>query len=147
MNKNSINRVMLAGFIENDPVQSFTSSGTEVCSFSISTEESFKDREGELQNNYQIHRCVCFGNKAETANKYFNTGQLIYLEGSIKTREPDDNNDLEDKITEISVETFTFLKKADSYNKPVQNPKPVEALKNTPRDEDKGPADPVEPPL
>ena len=79
MNKNSMNRIMLAGFIVEGPSKSVTSNGLEISSFLLSTEEVYKNKDGVMYDDNQIHRCVCFGKNAESANKYFGLSNKLLI--------------------------------------------------------------------
>ena len=72
MQKNSVNKVILAGNLGQDPESRFTPQGTAVTNLSVATKESWKNKSGELEERTEWHRVVIFGKKAgpETL-KYF----------------------------------------------------------------------------
>jgi single-strand DNA-binding protein len=86
----SVNKVILVGRLGRDPETRFTSGGQAVCNFTMATDETFKDRNGERQKRTEWHRIVLWGKLAEIAQQYLKKGQLVYIEGRIQQRQWDD---------------------------------------------------------
>ncbi|MBI3671091.1 MAG: single-stranded DNA-binding protein [Acidobacteria bacterium] len=86
----SVNKVILVGRLGRDPETRYTSSGQAVCNFSIATDESFKDRNGERQKRTEWHRIAMWGKLAEIGQQYLKKGTLVYIEGRIQSRQWDD---------------------------------------------------------
>ena len=82
-----VNKVILVGRLGRDPETKYTSSGQAVCNFSIATDESYKDRNGERQKHVEWHKIVVWGKQAETAQQYLKKGSLVFIEGKIQSRE------------------------------------------------------------
>tara|TARA_B100001750_G_scaffold245672_1_gene265901 strand:- start:3337 stop:3741 length:405 start_codon:yes stop_codon:yes gene_type:complete len=115
MQKGSINRVMLVGHLGGDPESRYTQSGTAVANFNIATNESRKNAEGGYQDHTEWHRCVLFGKPAETAAQYLKKGQMVYIEGRLRTRSWEDKDGNKRTSTEIQGDMFTMLgRRADS---------------------------------
>jgi|TARA_Y100000814_G_scaffold291301_1_gene267444 single-strand DNA-binding protein len=109
MQKGSINRVMLVGHLGGDPESRYTQSGTAVANFNVATNESRKNAEGSYQDHTEWHRCVLFGKPAETAAQYLKKGQLVYIEGRLRTRSWEDKDGNKRTTTEIQGDMFTML--------------------------------------
>jgi single-strand DNA-binding protein len=105
----SVNKVILVGRLGKDPETRYTSSGQAVCNFSMATDETFKDRAGERQKRTEWHRIVAWGKKAEFAQKYLQKGSLIYVEGSIRSRQWDDKEGQKRTTVEIVASDFRFV--------------------------------------
>ena len=90
MQKNSVNKVIIVGNLGQDPESRFTPQGTAVTSFSVATNESWKNQSGEVVEHTQWHRIELFGKRAETANQYMRKGHTVYIEGRLKTDEWED---------------------------------------------------------
>jgi single-strand DNA-binding protein len=88
----SVNKVILVGRLGKDPETRYTPSGQAVCNFSLATDESFKDRNGERQKRTEWHRIVLWAKLGEIAQQYLKKGSLVYIEGRIQTRQWDDKN-------------------------------------------------------
>jgi len=105
----SVNKVILVGRLGRDPETRFTSGGQAVANFSIATDESYKDRNGERQKRTEWHRLVVWGKQAEIVQKYLKKGSEAYFEGRLQTREWQDKEGQKRTTTEIVVTDFRFL--------------------------------------
>lgn len=88
----SVNKVILVGRLGKDPELKYTPSGAPVAKFSLATDESFKDRTGEKQNRTEWHNIVAWNKLAEICGEYLTKGKLIYIEGSIRSRQWQDQS-------------------------------------------------------
>jgi len=105
-----VNKAILVGRLGKDPEVKYFDDGNSVANISIATDESFKDRNGEKQERTEWHRVVVRRKQAEIAEKYLNKGDLIYVEGRIRTRSFEDKNDGSTRyITEVDNARFTML--------------------------------------
>ncbi|MEC9456068.1 MAG: single-stranded DNA-binding protein [Candidatus Neomarinimicrobiota bacterium] len=109
MQKGSVNKVILVGYLGQDPESRFTPQGTAVANLGIATNESWKDQNGDTQERTEWHRVVMYGRMAETAVEYMKKGQMVYVEGRLNTREWEDQNQVKRKTTEIRCDNFTML--------------------------------------
>jgi len=105
----SVNKVILVGRLGRDPETRYTSGGQAVCNFSIATDESFKDRNGERQKRTEWHKIVVWGRQAEIAQQYLKKGTLVYLEGRIQTREWTDREGQKRTSFDIVANNFRML--------------------------------------
>jgi single-strand DNA-binding protein len=106
----SLNRVMLIGNLGKDPELRYTGSGVAVATFSLATNESWKDQEGALQERTEWHNIVVWRKLAEIAGEYLRKGRKVFIEGRIQTRSYDDKNTGAKKyITEIVADNLILL--------------------------------------
>jgi single-strand DNA-binding protein len=105
----SVNKVMLVGRLGRDPEMRYTSSGQPVANFSMATDESYKDRNGNRQKRTEWHKIVVWGKQAEIAQKYLKKGSLIFLEGRIQSREWNDREGQKRTSYEIVANNFRML--------------------------------------
>ncbi len=80
-----VNKVILVGRLGADPELRYTPSGQALAKFNVATDEVFTDRQGERQKRTEWHRIVAWGKLAETCGKYLTKGQLVYIEGRIRS--------------------------------------------------------------
>jgi len=73
-----LNKVLLKGRLGKDPALRFMPSGDAVCNFSIAT------RTGQ---HVEWHKIVAYKKLAEYVNETFRTGDLVFVEAEIRTRE------------------------------------------------------------
>lgn len=99
----SLNRVFLIGRLGQDPKLTYLPSGQAVAEFSLATDESYKNREGQKVEQTEWHRVKVFGRSAEFCGNYLSKGRLVYVEGSLKTRSWEDQQGQKRYVTEVVV--------------------------------------------
>jgi single-strand DNA-binding protein len=105
----SVNRVILVGRLGRDPETRFTGGGQAVANFSVATDETYKDRNGERQKRTEWHKIVVWGKQAEIAQQYLKKGSLVYIEGRIQSREWQDKEGQKRTSFEIVASNFRML--------------------------------------
>jgi single-strand DNA-binding protein len=106
----SVNKVILVGRLGRDPETRFTSGGQAVANFSLATDETYKDRNGERQKRTEWHKVVLWGKLAEITQQYLKKGMLVYIEGRIQTRQWEDKRDGQKRTTtEVVATTMKML--------------------------------------
>ena len=109
MASRSVNKVILIGNLGKDPELRYTSSGVAVASFSVATNESWKDPEGNTQERTQWHNIVAWRKLAEICGEYLKKGGKLYLEGRLQYRNYDDKNGVKRSVTEIVMDEMVML--------------------------------------
>lgn len=89
----SVNKVILVGRLGSDPETRFTNGGQSVTNFSLATDESWKDKDGQKQKRTEWHRLVIWGKLSEIAQQYLHKGDLIFVEGRIQSRQYENQRD------------------------------------------------------
>ncbi len=106
----SLNKVMLIGNLGKDPELRYTTSGVAVATFSLATNESWKDQDGNQQERTEWHNIVAWRKLAEICGEWLKKGKKVYIEGRIQTRSYDDKNTGTKKyITEIVADNMIML--------------------------------------
>ena len=88
----SFNKIIIVGYLGQDPVIRYTPSGEAVCNFSVATTERRKDATGEFQDQTTWFKVVVWRRQAEIANQYLTKGKQVYVMGNLEAREFQDNN-------------------------------------------------------
>lgn len=105
-----MNRVMILWRCASDlDVKKIESTGSSVVNFTVATNRKYKNKEGNLQEEAEYHRCVAYGNSADVLWKYLVKGKRVYVEGRLKTRKWQDSTGSDRYSTEIIIENFIFL--------------------------------------
>lgn len=104
-----VNKVILVGRLGSDPDTRFTSGGQAVCNFSLATDETFKDREGNKQKKTEWHKITIWGKLSEIAQQYCHKGDLVYVEGKIQSRTWDDREGNKREAKDIIVNNLRML--------------------------------------
>jgi single-strand DNA-binding protein len=105
----SVNKVILVGRLGRDPETRYTGGGQAVANFSIATDETYKDKNGERQKRTEWHKIVVWGKQAEIAQQYLKKGSLIFIEGRIQSREWQDKEGQKRTSFEIVATNFRML--------------------------------------
>ncbi len=121
----SVNKAILIGNLGKDPELRYTNSGVAVATFSVATNESWKDPEGNLQERTQWHNIVAWKKLAEICGEYLKKGGKIYLEGRLQYRNYDDKNGVKRYITEIVMDEMVMLDSKGSSGSSAEPGPPV----------------------
>ena len=106
----NLNKALLIGRLTKDPEMRYTPSGTAVASFSLATNERYKDKEGNWQDRTEWHKIVAWQRLAEIAGEYLKKGRTCYIEGRLQTRSWDDKESGQKKYsTEIVASDLVLL--------------------------------------
>lgn len=105
-----LNRAMILGRCASDlEVKKIESTGSSVVNFTVATNRKYKNKDGNLQEEAEYHRCVAYWNSADVLGRYLVKGKRVYVEGRLKTRKRQDSNGSDRYSTEIIIENFIFL--------------------------------------
>ena len=110
----NLNKVTLIGRLTGDPELKTTPTGKEVCSFSLATNQTWKDQSGQKQEKTDFHNIVAWGNQASTIAQYCMKGQEMYIEGKLETRSWDDSDGKKNYRTEVKLDRFEFGQKPNA---------------------------------
>jgi single-strand DNA-binding protein len=105
----SVNKVILVGNVGRDPELRYTQGGQPVASFSIATNERFKDKDGNWKDRTEWHRIVAWARLAEICGEYLRKGSQVYVEGRIQTRDWEDKEGNKRQTTEIVALSMQML--------------------------------------
>lgn len=127
-----LNKVMLIGRLGKDPELKYTEKGTAYCNFSIATDESYKDENGNKVERTEWHNIVTWRKLAEICQQYLKKGSKIYCEGKLQT-DSYEKDGLKRYSTKIVMTDMAMLdsktandKVSDESAKPVDSSNPGE---------------------
>jgi len=111
----TVNKVILIGRLGKDPEIKYTPSGAPVAKFSLATDESYKEKSGEKKEHTEWHNIVAWGKLAEICGEYLTKGKLVYIEGTIRSNQWEDQSGNKRTKVEIIARQMTMLgSKAES---------------------------------
>jgi len=115
-----INRVTLVGRLGRDPEMRQTGTGNPVVNFSVATNESWKDKNGEQQERTEWHKVIAWGRLAEICNEYLTKGKQVYIEGRLQTNEWEDKDGNKRYTTEVVANEMKMLgtRSEEGYTSP-----------------------------
>ncbi|MEE9271681.1 MAG: single-stranded DNA-binding protein [Robiginitomaculum sp.] len=104
----SVNKVILVGNLGADPEIRSMNNGGKVCTLSVATSDSWKDKNtGERREKTEWHRVVVFGDGlVRVCENYLKKGAKIYVEGSLQTRKWQDRDGNDKYTTEVVLQGF-----------------------------------------
>jgi single-strand DNA-binding protein len=105
------NNVRLIGHLGEDPKVRKLDNGKTVANFSVATNETYKNNEGEKVSETTWHKLVAWGQPAEVAEKYLKKGSEIAVDGKLTNRSYEDKSGEKHYITEIVVNNILLLDK------------------------------------
>ena len=105
----SVNKVILIGHLGKDPELSYLPSGQSVAKFTLATNYSRKDKNGELKEETEWHNIVAWGKLGEICTQYLAKGRQAYIEGRLRTRNWEDREGKTRTTTEIVADNVVML--------------------------------------
>jgi single-strand DNA-binding protein len=103
------NKVQLIGNLGNDPEIITLESGKKLAKFSIATNDSYKNAQGEKVVDTQWHNVVAWNKTAEIIEKYVEKGKEIAIEGRLTNRSYETSDGEKRYITEIVCNELLLL--------------------------------------
>lgn len=106
------NSVQLVGNLGRDVEFRNFDSGSSKASFTLATNDYYKNNKGEKVQDTQWHNIVAWGKLAENMNSLISKGSEVLVKGKLVSRSYDDKDGNKRYITEVVANEFlTFEKK------------------------------------
>jgi single-strand DNA-binding protein len=125
-----LNKVQLIGNLGKDPEVRHLESGSIVANFPLATDESYKDKNGEIVKKAEWHSIQVWDKNATLAEKYLKKGSSVYVEGKLFTEKWTDKDGNERYTTKINGFTLQLgakpqsetseVKQSSDFSKPSQ---------------------------
>lgn len=105
-----LNKVLLLGHLASDPESKKTENNHTLTKFSVATNKSFTNQNGEKEDRAQFHRIITWRGLGDTCAKHLTKGSLVLVEGELTYRNYQDKEDKRHSITEVTASRVLFLK-------------------------------------
>jgi single-strand DNA-binding protein len=106
----SFNKVILMGNLTRDIELRYTPSNTAVGNFGVAVNRSWKNPDGQVQEEVTFVDCEAWGKQAEIMSQYLAKGRRVFLEGRLKLDQWQDKNDGSKRSKlKVVVEEFRFV--------------------------------------
>ncbi|MBA3985509.1 MAG: single-stranded DNA-binding protein [Flavobacteriales bacterium] len=105
------NKVQLIGRLGQDPEIINFADGNKMAKFSLATDDSYKDKDGNKVERTDWHNIVIKGGLVKVVESYVNKGQEIAVEGKLTTRSWEDKEGKKYYITEVVCNELLMLSK------------------------------------
>jgi len=116
-----LNKVMLIGNLTRDPEIRTTTGGQNVASFTVATNRSWNDAQGEKQSAVEYVDAVAWGKLADIAKQILSKGRKVYVEGRLQTRSWEGQDGIKRFKTEIVVRDLIVLDRRDEKVAPTED--------------------------
>lgn len=103
------NKVQLIGNLGNAPEVKTTENGKKLARFSVATNESYRNANGEKVTEATWHNLVAWGKVADIAEKYLTKGREIAIEGKLVNNSYIDKDGNKRFSTEVLVNEILLL--------------------------------------
>lgn len=111
----SVNKVILVGNLGKDPEVRYLENGVSVAKFPLATSETYTDKNtNEKREITDWHNIVLWRGLAKVAENYLKKGMKVYIEGKLKTRSWQDENQQTKYATEIVADQMVMLSKNEN---------------------------------
>ena len=137
MQKMSINRVILVGRVGAMPSTRVSKSGISIASFSLATNEIIKKTTDQKIEHTEWHNIITIGNQADFVSEYIKKGQLISIEGRLRTSKWENNDNITRYKTEVYADSITPLEWRNDEDTKITNKTEINSESNN--DEEKIP--------
>lgn len=104
----SVNRVELKGNVGGDPRVN-TVDGRTVVNFSLATDNSWKDKQGEWHNDTDWHNVCAWGGFGIADADRIHSGSKVHVVGKLRTRKYSDRDGQERYVTEVLAEELDII--------------------------------------
>ena len=109
-----LNRATLIGHLGRAPEMRYTPTGKPVTSFSVITTYTWASSDGSRHQDTDWFNVVAWGDLAEECKQSLDKGQLVVVEGRMKTRQWVDANDLPRSCAEVIAQDVIALETANA---------------------------------
>ena len=103
------NKVQLIGNLGNDPEIINLDSGKKLAKFSLATNETYKNAEGEKVTQTDWHNLIAWGKTADIIEKYVTKGKEVAIEGKLTNRSYETKEGEKRYVTEVVVNELLML--------------------------------------
>ena len=103
------NKVQLIGNLGNSPEVRTFDGGRKMARFSMATNESYRNAQGERVTDTQWHNLIAWGKLADIAEQFLIKGKEVAVEGKLINRSYNDKEGNKRYVTEIQVNELLLL--------------------------------------
>lgn len=104
-----LNKVMVIGWLDEEPEVRQTPSGRTVASFSVATPRTWTTSDGDRRDETEWFSVIAWGGLADLCAERLHMGQQLYIEGRLHTRSWDDDQGRKNFRTEIVAQEILVL--------------------------------------
>lgn len=95
-----------------DPELRYTPQGTAVTTLRLASNNSFKDKSGQVQKDTCFINVIVWAQAAEACNQYLKKGSSVFVEGTLQSRSWQDQEGKNRTTIEVRAARVQFMPKA-----------------------------------
>jgi single-strand DNA-binding protein len=131
-----LNKMQIIGNLGRDPEMRFTPGGSPVTQFSVAVNRRRKGSDGQVAEETDWFRVVCWDRLAEIADQYLKKGMPVYVEGRLQVRKFTGNDGQERTSVEIVASDLILLSGREDGGAPVRESAPSRSTETEEEDFD-----------
>lgn len=112
--RNLVNKVQLSGHVGATPETKTFENGNSVTTFTLATNEGYKNKAGEWVNETTWHNIKAWGVTGKIADEKLQKGDKAMVSGKITNRSYEDKNGQKRYITEIVIDELMLISKKEA---------------------------------
>ena len=116
----NINHITIVGRVVRDPQLKAMTNGNSVVNMDIATSRVWYDKDKQKQEETEFHKIVAYGRTADIIGQYCTKGQLVAVEGRLKTRNWEGKDGIKRYQTETIVEKLQLGPKSQAKAEPIE---------------------------
>jgi len=113
----NINKVILIGNVARPPEVRVTNGGQKMATFILATNRTWYDPYRQKQSQAEFHNMLAWGKIAEICEKFLQKSTLVYIEGYLKTRSWENEENTRFYRTEIVIQDILVLDRGIRHTK------------------------------
>jgi single-strand DNA-binding protein len=114
------NKVQLIGNLGQLPEVRTTENGKKLARFSIATNDTYRNTQGQKVSETSWHNVIAWGKLAEIAEKYLTKGREVAVAGKLVHRNYTDKNGIKRYVTEVVLNELVMLGGGKTQNEYVE---------------------------
>lgn len=119
-----MNHITIMGRLTRDPELRTTTTGLEVCNFSVAVDRGYKNQDGSRTTDF--FDCQAWKAQAAFVSTYFKKGNRILVEGSIEFRKYTAQDGMERRVCDLKANRVYFCEsKSAQQGSPEPQPAPA----------------------
>ena len=131
------NKVLLMGNLTRDPELRFTTSGAPVTNLRIAINRVYTDGSGDRKEETCFLTVVVWGRQAESCAEYLTKGRPVFVEGRLRTRSFQTEDEKNRTVLEVVADRVQFLgSRRPSDNTASTEEKADEHIEDEPKEEE-----------
>jgi single-strand DNA-binding protein len=114
-----LNKIILIGRLGTDPEMRFTAAGKSMTTFRLAVTTRERGTDGEMVDHTEWFTVIAFGAQADACNLWLQKGQLVYVEGRLRSRSFQGRDGVTRHVNEVLAHRVVFLARtADAQEGP-----------------------------